>query len=262
MLKDEDFKRMGSDGFKRVQSLGTYYKYVNLDDGIGQILEKNTFKFTDPKDFNDPFDCNELMLDISISPEEEKQHIKDAAAKLHLPRKVVRKNLRQMGDKTVYQKVLKEKKKDFKVSCFSEISDDVLMWSHYADKHRGICIGFNLEHTTQEYVLYPVNYIDEVQQIDGMANTPYVFYYWVTFKADRWKYEKEIRAVSKNRQSFIQYPREAVWEVIFGCNVKPSIIEKSVKALRRMGYKKLKFFKMEIDANTFLLNKKNLNGNW
>jgi len=255
MLKDEDFRRMGREGFQRVQSIQTYYKYSTLYDGIELILKDKTFKFTDPKDFNDPFDCNEAMLEISISPEEEKQQIRDAAAKHHLPRKAVRKSLKLTGNKAVYQDVLKSKKKDFKVSCFSEISDDVLMWSHYADKHRGICVGFDLEHMTKEYVLYPVNYITEVQKIHGMANTPYVFYYWVTFKADRWTYEKEIRAVSKNGKSLIPYPQEAVSEVIFGCNVKQSTIDKSVKALKKLGYRKVKFFRMEIDGKTFLLRK-------
>jgi len=31
------------------------------------------------------------------------------------------------------------------VTCFSETNDDFLMWSHYASKHSGICLEFNLE---------------------------------------------------------------------------------------------------------------------
>ena len=27
-----------------------------------------------------------------------------------------------------------------KVSCFSEKADTILMWGHYADKHKGICL--------------------------------------------------------------------------------------------------------------------------
>ena len=29
------------------------------------------------------------------------------------------------------------------VSCFSTTSDNILMWSHYADKHRGVCIEYD-----------------------------------------------------------------------------------------------------------------------
>jgi hypothetical protein len=172
-----------------------------------------------------------------------------------LPRNLIRKQFQRLGDNIHYKQVLKKKKKDFKVCCFSEISDDVLMWSHYADKHKGICIGFNLNVICSDYVLYPVNYIKEVQRIDGMANTPYVFYYWVTFKAERWSYEREVRAVSKNGKLLISYPKEAVKEIVFGCNVKPSEIASTVRELKRTRYKGLLLFRMVIDPKTMLLTK-------
>jgi hypothetical protein len=31
----------------------------------------------------------------------------------------------------------------FSVVCFSEVADEILLWSHYADAHRGIAIGFD-----------------------------------------------------------------------------------------------------------------------
>src|SRR5215470_3036284 len=30
------------------------------------------------------------------------------------------------------------------VLCFSESKTDVLQWAHYADRHRGICLGFEV----------------------------------------------------------------------------------------------------------------------
>lgn len=33
------------------------------------------------------------------------------------------------------------------ISCSSELNNEVLMWSHYREKHKGICIGFNFSHT-------------------------------------------------------------------------------------------------------------------
>src|SRR5277367_502008 len=32
----------------------------------------------------------------------------------------------------------------FGVLCFSERWNDILQWSHYADRHRGICLGFDV----------------------------------------------------------------------------------------------------------------------
>jgi len=255
MLKDDDFKKLGEQGLTKVFSINQFFKYVNLNDGVEYILKNNTFKFTDPEEFNDPFDCNERMIDIVISPEIEKKFIIEAGKNHNLPRAEIRKQLNRIGDRRQYQQALKTKKKDFKVSCFSEIDDDVLMWSHYADSHKGICIGFNLDIMCADYVFYPVNYINQVQQIDGMANTPYVFYYWVTFKADRWKYEREIRAITKTGQSIINYPKDSVNEVIFGCNVKQSLIDATIKELKKLRYNKIRFYKMEINEKTLLLRK-------
>lgn len=39
--------------------------------------------------------------------------------------------------------VFKEDRKNYCISCFSDRSDSVVMWSHYSDKHTGICIEFS-----------------------------------------------------------------------------------------------------------------------
>lgn len=35
--------------------------------------------------------------------------------------------------------------KQFAITCFSTVSDSVLMWSHYANKHTGFCVEYNFE---------------------------------------------------------------------------------------------------------------------
>lgn len=195
------------------------------------------------------------MIEVIISKDQEKAVLLEAAASHQIPRKQVRKQFKKLGDRALYIKALKQKKKDFKVSCFSEVSDDVLMWSHYADKHRGMCIGFDLNLICPDYVLYPVNYIKEVQQIDGMVKTPYVFYYWVTFKAERWSYEREIRAVSNNGKSIIEYPKEAVREIHFGYNIKDNEIAAAIRVLKKLRYKNIVIYRMILDNKTLGLKK-------
>jgi len=49
-----------------------------------------------------------------------------------------------------------------KICSFSQRSDSILMWGHYADGHKGFCIEYNLEtlpaNCTFRRNLYPVNY--------------------------------------------------------------------------------------------------------
>ena len=42
------------------------------------------------------------------------------------------------------------------VACFSEIKDDFLMWSHYASRHHGICLEFDLQKKTEGECLLPI----------------------------------------------------------------------------------------------------------
>ena len=254
-LSDEDFKSIGDEGLKKVMALSRVYKYISLKDGLEYILKQNTLKFSNPKDFNDPFDCNELLINVTIPTSKEKEFFMEAANKYNLPRAVWRKQLKRLGDPVNYQKALKKKRTSFRVSCFSEIDDDVLMWSHYGDKHAGMCIGLELDILCDDYALYPVNYISDVQTIDGMANTPYVFYYMVTVKANRWAYEKEVRAVSKNGLEIMPFSKNVIGEVTFGCNVKKSVIAATRTEIRKLGYKNVALYKMEIDPKTFGLKK-------
>src|SRR6516165_6791682 len=38
--------------------------------------------------------------------------------------------------------------------CFSKSWNNILMWSHYADKHRGICLGFDVANDKTSCVEY------------------------------------------------------------------------------------------------------------
>jgi hypothetical protein len=83
--------------------------------------------------------------------------------------------------------------------CFSLSRNNILMWSHYAEKHKGMCLGFEVpEERTR-----PVEYLPEIQAIENMiVETP------VDFKVEQgekvvgrllgakyegWSYEQEVR---------------------------------------------------------------------
>jgi hypothetical protein len=81
----------------------------------------------------------------------------------------------------------------------SEINNDILMWSHYADHHRGICVGVvpakvcgkhfrRVEYDTHVPVLNLWEYAKDVN--------PY-FIKHSLFKSDRWKHEAEWRTMDE-----------------------------------------------------------------
>ncbi|OFO51071.1 hypothetical protein HMPREF3027_08770 [Porphyromonas sp. HMSC077F02] len=75
----------------------------------------------------------------------------------------------------------------------SNFPDDFLMWSHYADGHRGCCI--ELELTGSYNQSWTVNDVTYMHQLPIIANPPHQrIAKIITTKADLWKNEKETRA--------------------------------------------------------------------
>lgn len=56
------------------------------------------------------------------------------------------------------------------VTCFSETNNDFLMWSHYASKHSGICLEFNIENgSTFPYEIKRKRELDKEKYKKGIS---------------------------------------------------------------------------------------------
>ena len=107
-----------------------------------------------------------------------------------------------------------------KVGCLTTKNDNTLMWSHYADKHRGICIEYDIGKINEKYnlIINKVNYnmpiitnkvnysipiitnksiVDnETLEIDNIKRLIELFY----TKSEEWKYEKEYRILYYDKE--------------------------------------------------------------
>lgn len=248
MLTDITFREMSDVDFKKVSNQKLFYKYACFDIATKNIIPDKTFKFTNPLYFNDPFDCNEQLLNINVEKSAIIDYVKNSQYKFNRNQ---RRKITNHHEQYDYVKVLKTEKERFKICCFSTQKDNVLMWSHYADKHKGICLGFELPILCKDYSIYPVNYISKIERIHGMVSMAYVFNYWLTRKSSYWKYESEVRAISIDKPDLINFEQGLLKEVIFGCKVKKKEIEFIKKLMKMNNYKKVKFMVMEIDRSTF-----------
>ena len=101
-----------------------------------------------------------------------------------------------------------------RVVCFSELYNSMLMWSHYAQDHKGYCIEYNFEERDVYYShLYPVMYTKEryaLSKKDVLEERKDVLYKTTCSKSDVWSYEKEWRIVIANYNRIIpqkiEYP--------------------------------------------------------
>lgn len=88
--------------------------------------------------------------------------------------------------------------KDTGVLCFSSDWANPVIWSHYADRHRGICLGFERHGEEPAPVTYSRDLLTEewfwdlLQLQDGMKKQAGTMK-WLTHKYVAWEYEHESR---------------------------------------------------------------------
>ncbi len=79
--------------------------------------------------------------------------------------------------------------------CFSGNWTNPVLWSHYADKHRGMCLGFDVEKTEAQ----PVEYQDErlLEKLDEVSDPSLLPMALqrrlLKTKSHHWRYEEEFR---------------------------------------------------------------------
>ena len=96
-----------------------------------------------------------------------------------------------------------------KVGCLTTKNDNTLMWSHYADKHIGICIEYDIGkiYEKDNLIINKVNYnipiitnksiVDnEILEIDNIKRLIELF----SIKSEDWKYEKEYRILYYDKE--------------------------------------------------------------
>lgn len=204
------------------------YKYIDFKGGLS-LIKNQTFKFAKPKLFNDPFDLYEELIDFSAQNPEltnsnssriEKRIIKNTPLK----------------QKIYSLKAMWRKQRDnYGISCFSKIYDSLLMWSHYANKHDGICIGFlvdiaklidiNISTYSVDYKtnFSPLPFYDK--DIDKRLET---LVQYLSVKAEFWSYEQEIRLIDYNyystyKSEFFKFSDYAeIKEIYFGLKMQNS----------------------------------------
>jgi hypothetical protein len=89
----------------------------------------------------------------------------------------------------------KQTVEEYGVLCFSLSWNDILMWSHYGERHRGICLGFDVPDEQPKEVTYR----GEPLVVGNLADAPTVEQLNMVVdlngyaKYDGWSYEKEVR---------------------------------------------------------------------
>ena len=105
---------------------------------------------------------------------------------------------------------LSDKKEKLRLCSLSKAEDSVLMWSHYANGHRGVVIGVSIDNP---YNVKPVQY-DGLARITSCNFNAQVTMEILSHKLEVWRYEQEERIFIFNSKD--RYVNVKVESVIAG----------------------------------------------
>lgn len=222
------------------------------------ILFQNSFHFSYPREFNDPYDSHVFCRYEGTKEEWETYFTQN-------PNDELRSAIRGVNyDPDTIDEILRHVNSEFHdtdiACCFTRKRNNILLWSHYASNHKGICLGFkstiiNGEHYFEmdEQTHFGENpyfaLLKEIEYVKARPNkinpVKKAYYNIEKFhitKRNTWKYEKEYRMLikaslfndAKNHYSKLnyKYKKRILKEVIFGVNTDTELQENIIAFVR------------------------------
>lgn len=208
------------------------YYYRPYDEYAIDIIKNRRLYLKSPRQFNDPFDCSAYSLRIG-PPKYYKKSFQNDLKKEYISQE--QKN--RIGNILItkeYEKPefwnglaagMQAEINKFGIFSFTTRPDNFLMWSHYADKHNGICFGFEMSKMpTVLQKIMKVNY-NEKRPIIEFSNQKQYHTIFDT-KSPIWRYETEWRVVANQMaNTHVSFPDEAITAVLCGVGMTDVKIE-------------------------------------
>jgi hypothetical protein len=231
-----------------------FYKFTSAERAI-EIVKNKQLWFSSPKNFNDPFDCNINLIDFQPSEEQIKTVINEKVQRNRKTRRQeIQKNKRNAYRiRNQFAEQLNEMFQNSGICCFSEKYENILLWSHYAENHRGICLGFNRGISKIATMSGKVQYRDNYEKALFFGMKGEAIYHLVFTKSKDWSYEQEIRAVRILSNGKTDFDICHLTEIIFGCKTEKSVIQEMKKIIFNLGTTHINFKQAKQTKSSFNL---------
>jgi hypothetical protein len=215
------------------------YKYRDWSNSLHKnILLHNELYLASPKDFNDPFDCRIPKNFIRIIEKGEESYSS---------------NPQLDNDPISFQREYEKQQteildKHYGILSMSNKWNGILLWSHYANFHKGFCVGF------WEDKLRISGSFARTGIVDYRQEFPYIrptleknqedrlqrIHIQTTTKSKDWENEGEYRFLKcffpnepKSFERLITVPNEVISEVVLGINISPDNKDEIIEICKR-----------------------------
>jgi hypothetical protein len=155
------------------------YKFLNQQYGLKSLYERR-LRRTRINELNDPFELRPY-------------------------------DLTRPSDRWAFLSTRNKLAQRFGLLCFSADWSDPLIWAHYSDKHRGLCLGFEIPPEVGEartkkvdYISTPLSFPTDFLELDEKRKLAMVEKMIYT-KYRNWEYEHEIRTWTDLEEEFFEF---------------------------------------------------------
>lgn len=151
------------------------YKYLTIQAATA-VVKNLSLRFTPPDEFDDIFELEDPGLIDDDNIEEDKKKRFMSSVKYNCE---------------CFQ-LFKALKENVGICCFSDAFDINIMWSLYAQKHKGVVIGF---HTKFLPPLIPVEYCSKQEETKIFSSIEQSVCHMIFSKTDDWAWQHEYRTI-------------------------------------------------------------------
>lgn len=232
------------------------YKYTNIDIG-SKILLNNSVRFTQQQYLNDPYDMKPDFSEANFDYANDGMKLSDFGE-----------NQNEVKTELIegYYRIINS---EFGIFCLTESYDNTIMWSHYADNHRGIAIGFDadnvfLNDNNEKITLNRVKYNLCKYKIKIVLD-PDELHQSLFEKSKDWEYENEWRSIRllKDADSIcgdvhlFSFDSSIIKEIYLGANIAQNYRDSIVKLVKSK-YQQTNIYQIELDNSSYKLKSQNL----
>jgi hypothetical protein len=218
------------------------YKYLSSEakiEHIRSILIESDLYLNSRTQFNDPFDTTAYVIE-NYNPKELRKKfenivkIQSGQSNKKLQAIEASKMMEtQKNNPNFIKDTLIKNVNQIGIHSLTEKFDNILMWSHYANNHKGMVLEFDIaeDFETFKYAL-KIEYSEEYPTYNFLDKNENEFKGLLLRKAKGWEYEKEWRIVRTGGAFTYQtFKPKALTSIIFGCRAEPKFIYSIIEIL-------------------------------
>lgn len=270
------------------------YKYLH-EDRIENILEDNIFRFTQPEEFNDPFELRPVLrfahddyslystLDDNFESTLKEEYKKNSDINTNMTfesfltfGKTKQKEIKELTKSFLTSKEFTKKlnethykaaNKNIGILCLTKNYNNLLMWAHYANSHKGFVVELDGDNSFFKQDLDNENLMGKLKKVIYSNKRPSESFEKMNIesayltKSEEWKYEEEYRMFTSFEKAFkidntvylYNFTPDIIMSIYCGVNMSEANKEKIKKLIKLERLQHINLFQSEISEQHFKL---------